>query len=114
MVFFDRTMINRYYIDALYRLGTRWDRTSEATIKSFSTKSMDRYSKVWHYFIGAKLLPTINFSVVMKERAMLIHVIQDDKTIDIGLVIQNSSLHGTTASLATLYHILLITMYVKK
>ena len=72
-------------------------------------KAMDKYSKVWHYFIRAKLMPTMNFSIVIKEKATLIYAIQSDKSIDVRLVIQNSILHGANHVTTRLYYPSLIT-----
>ena len=38
-------------------------------------------------------MPTMNFSLMINEREALIHAIQSDKFIDVGLVIQNSIIY---------------------
>ena len=55
---------------------------------------MTKTLNIWHYFVCAKLLPTTNFSVIMKNLAALVYAIQKKKKIDIGLIIQNSIIHG--------------------
>ena len=55
---------------------------------------MKKISKIWHYFVCAKLQPTTNFSGVMKSRAALVYAIQEGLKIDMGLVIQHSIIHG--------------------
>ena len=63
-------------------------------LKSFSGHAMTKTSKIWHYFVCAKLLPLTNFSAIMKNRAALVYAIQKKKKINIGLIIQNSIIHG--------------------
>ena len=55
---------------------------------------MKNISKIWHYFVCAKLQPTTNFSVVIKSQAALIYAIQEGLKIDVDLVIQHSIIHG--------------------
>ena len=57
---------------------------------------MKQLSKVWHYFIAVKLMPTTNFSAVLKESAALTYATQLGKLVDMGQVIQDSILHGST------------------
>ena len=90
---FDRTTINNYYwlnnvddeeyqaiLDSdntnwdaikaeLCKVQVPWKRYANGGLKSFAGRAMTKTSKIWHYFVCAKLLPTTNFSVVSKERA---------------------------------------------
>ena len=120
MVLFDKTTINKYYsfsnIDNVeYQMmvrrdlnwevikdafcSTPWERNSEGAIESFSGKALNLSSKVWHYFVAAKLMLTKKFNVIMKDRAGLIYAIQKNKSIDVGLIIQHSIFYGVTMSL---------------
>ena len=49
----------------------------------------------------------------MKDWAALIQFIQFGKSVDVGLVIQNSIIHGATFLSTSIYHPLLITMLCK-
>ena len=115
---FDHSTINQYYglanfEDDEYQPlvtndGTNWDEIKEFLckddvpwsrytnwgLKTFPSQAMTKVSKIWHYFICAKLLPTTNHSVVMKSRAALIYAILKDMKIDVGLIIQHSIIHG--------------------
>ena len=115
---FDRTTINRYYgltdvkndeyhplikndgtnqkaiKDYLCKDNVAWKRYTNGGLKSFTGQVMTRASKIWHYFVCAKFLPTTNFSAVMKMRAILVYAIQEKKKIDVGLIIQHSIIHG--------------------
>ena len=55
---------------------------------------MKKISKIWHYFVCAKLQPTTNVSVVMKSIAALVYTILEGLKINVGLVIQHSIIHG--------------------
>ena len=48
---------------------------------------MKKIAKIWHYFVCAKLQPTINVNAVMKSRAALVYAIIKGMKIDVGLVI---------------------------
>ena len=78
-------------------------------LKSFVGQAMTRTSKIWHYFVCAKLLPTTNFSAIMKNRAAFIYAIQKKKKLDIGLIIQNSIIHGFQTAIQGFAHPYLIT-----
>ena len=90
-----------------------WKRYKNGGMKSFPAKALTLSSKVWHYFVAAKLIPTTNFSTVMKERTGLVYAIESNRTIDVGLIIHHSILHGVTKDNARLYHPSLITTLCK-
>ena len=80
--------------DELCRVKVPWKRYTNRGLKSFARQAMTKTSKIWHYFVCAKLLPTTNFSAVTKNRAAFVYTIQKKKKLDIGLIIQNSIIHG--------------------
>ena len=80
--------------DELCRALVPWKRYANGGLKSFAGQAMTKTSKIWHYFVCAKLLPTTNFSVVMKHRAAFVYAIMKKKKLDIGLIIQNFIIHG--------------------
>ena len=115
---FDRTTINNYYglsnlqddqyedlleseeakweeiKNALCKEPVAWKRYQNGGLKSFPGQAMKKIAKIWHYFVCAKLQPTTNVSAVMKSRAALVYAIIEGMKIDVGLVIQNSIIHG--------------------
>ena len=70
---------------------------------------MKKFAKIWYYFVCAKLQPTTNVSAVMKSRATLVYAIIEGKKIDVGLVIQNSIIHGFEQGIQGFPHPHLIT-----
>ena len=80
--------------DELCKVSVPWKRYTNGGLKSFASQAMTRTSKIWHYFVCAKLLPTTNFNDVVKNKAALVYAIQKKKKLDIGLIIQNSIIHG--------------------
>ena len=117
-VSFDHSTINRYYRLAnieddeyqplIENDGTNWDEIKEflckddvpwsrytnGGLKSFPGQAMTKVTKIWHYFVCAKLLPTTNHIVVMKSRAALVYAILKDMKIDVGLIIHHFIIHG--------------------
>ncbi|GMN68009.1 hypothetical protein TIFTF001_037068 [Ficus carica] len=62
--------------------------------------ALDKHTKAWLYFIGAKLMPITHFSDVTKDRAILLYDILSGKSIDVGRLIQQSikqALRGSTS-----------------
>ena len=130
---FDRTTINNYYglsnlhddqyqellesteakweemKNALCKENVPWKRYQNGGLKSFPGQAMKKLAKIWHYFVCAKLQPTTNVSAVMKHRAALVYAIIEGMKIDIGLVIQNSIIHGFEAGIQGFPHPHLIT-----
>ena len=76
---------------------------------------MMKTSKIWHYFMCAKLQPITNFSAIMKNRLTLalLYAIQENRKIDIGLIIQHSILHGFQYAILVFAHPYLITKLCK-
>ena len=115
---FDRTTINHYYglvdIDddqyqdlleseeakweeiknALCKDNVAWKRYTNGGLKNFPGQAMKKITKIWHYFVCAKLQPITNVSAVMKSRAALVYAIIEGMKIDVGLVIQHFIIHG--------------------
>ena len=90
--------------DAMCKRPATWKRYKNGGVKSFPAKALTLSSKVGHYFVVAKLIPTTNYSTVMKERAGLVYAIESNRTIDVGLIIHHSILHRVTKDNVGLYH----------
>ena len=95
--------------DAFYKDPIAWKRYQNGDLKNFPRQAKTKVSKVWHYFVCAKLQPITNFSVIMKNQAALVYAIQENKKIDIGLIIQHSILHGFETAIQGFVHPYLIT-----
>ena len=95
--------------NALCKENIPWKRYQNGGLKSFPGQAMKKLAKIWHYFVCAKLQPTTNVSAVMKHRAALVYAIIEGMKIDIGLVIQNSIIHGFEAGIQGFPHPHLIT-----
>ena len=91
LVPFDQTTINRFYElenvandkyhpmiendctnwdeikNALCKEPVAWKRYQNGGLKSFFWQAMTKVSKIWHYFVCAKLQSITNFSVMMKN-----------------------------------------------
>lgn len=65
--------------------------------------------KVWHRFVGAKLLPTKHFLTIDIQCANLIRSIESYDTIDVGRIIQNSIMRSVHNTQLGFYHAHLIT-----
>lgn len=61
-------------IKTLCWLGAEW-KSKEREAISFSVKELSRYGKVWHYFICAKLMPTMHIRDVINDRAVLLYAL---------------------------------------
>ena len=56
----------------------------------FPAKDLHPHIKVWHHFICARLRPTMHFSEVTKEQAVLLYGIQMGLKINVGQWIQSN------------------------
>ncbi|KAI3453422.1 hypothetical protein Pfo_010085 [Paulownia fortunei] len=70
-------------ISTLAYPGAQWTIKDE-TVITFSSTHLYGVYKVWHSFIGAKLMPTTHLSDLTKERAILLFAIITGKSINIG------------------------------
>ncbi|GMN64007.1 hypothetical protein TIFTF001_033098 [Ficus carica] len=109
---FDRSTINRFYgldgidddeyfeylndhldygevLKFIVGSGIEW-RLNEGVAVSFMGSALDKHTKAWLYFIGAKLMPVTYFSDVTKDRAVLLYAILSEASIDVGRLIQQS------------------------
>ncbi|KAJ4715171.1 DEAD-box ATP-dependent RNA helicase 56-like isoform X2 [Melia azedarach] len=126
---FDKDAINAYFslpsiedFDTYYKsvdinemvqllcpYGTIWKTTSKGVPISFPTKDMSPESRIWHYFISARILPTTHTSNVNLERAVLNYAIRTDKPIDVGSILYNNILYSARTVSVGLYYPSLIT-----
>ncbi|KAG9458683.1 hypothetical protein H6P81_003191 [Aristolochia fimbriata] len=65
---------------------TTWKMRNDNHI-SIPKKYLNKEAMVWLYFVCAKLITSLHYSTVTKDRAFLIYAIMKGKTIDIGKVI---------------------------
>ncbi|KAH0463176.1 hypothetical protein IEQ34_007758 [Dendrobium chrysotoxum] len=70
-----------------------WWKTREEKIINFPGSYLTQTSKVWHYFISARMLLSKNISEVTKDKALLNYAIQKGYTIDVGKLILSSILY---------------------
>ena len=71
--------------NTIFKLGTQW-KMSNGETNSVKTSTLSKEAKIWHYFIGARFMPSSHLSDVTKDRAILIYCILTGKTIDIGSI----------------------------
>lgn len=89
--------------------ATIWKTISKGVPISFLTKDMSPKSRIWHYFIRARILPTTHMSDVNRERAVLNYVFRTNKPIYVGSILYNNILYSARTISAGLYYPLLIT-----
>lgn len=74
--------------------STRWtlSRKDKKTVISFPVRNLTHQNKMWHYFIIARLKPSLNTTNVTKDRAILNYAINMGWPIDVGKVIEHAIL----------------------
>ena len=100
--------------DALCKDQVPWKRYANEGLKSFLGQTMNKISKIWHYFVCAKLSSITNFNVIMKNMAAFVYAIQENKKIDVEFIIQNSIIHGFQIGIQGFAHPHLIIELCKK
>lgn len=88
---YERLKANPNYekiIDKLMNKKGAWKLNNSNEIVNFWASFLTPRSIVWHNFISAKLLPTLNTSEVTKKQAILNFSIQKELSIDVGWLIE--------------------------
>ena len=73
------------------------------------TSTLTKEAKIWHYFVGARFMPSSHLSDVTRDRAIVIYYIVTRKTIHVGSVMHASILHNINGVVVGLYFPSLIT-----
>ena len=50
-------------------------------------ETLTHHAKLWYYFVGARLMPTVTNSEVRKERAFLTYTIMKGIKVNVGRII---------------------------
>ena len=93
--------------NTICRPNTQWN-MSNGEAYSVKTSTLSKEAKTWHYFVGARFMPSSHLSDVIKDRAILIYYILMGKTIDIGSILHASILHNIRGGSMGLYFPFLI------
>ena len=80
-------------VNAICKFATQWTMSNKEAC-SMKASTLTKDAKVWHYFMGARFMPSSHLSDVTKDRAILIYCILSGKTIDVGSILHASILHS--------------------
>ena len=89
-------------VTTICKPGTQWKMSNREAI-SVKTSTLTKKAKIWHYFMGARFMPSSYLSDVTSDRAILIYCIITGKTIDVGSVMHSSILHSIKGVVVGLY-----------
>ena len=90
--------------------GARWRFNENPLLQKVESKFMQKRMKIWHRFVGAKLMPTKHFGTVDILCGNLIRAIETpEDTIDVGKIINKSIHKSMQATHYGFYHPCLIT-----
>ena len=76
----------------IYKKVVRWTMV-RGTQTTFLTKELESNMKIQHYFIYARLVPTIHLTEVTRERALLLYDIKKNLSINVGLWMSSNIRH---------------------
>ena len=89
-------------VNAICKPGTQW-KMSNGEACSVKANKLNKNAKIWHYFVGARFMPSSHLSDVTRNLAILIYYILSGKSIDVESIIHASILHSVRGMSVGLY-----------